>query len=141
MKPCSHHEDLLNALRAGHWPEASSPELRAHVATCARCTEQARLHTAFRAERSSAMRTFPPQSPALLWWKAQLRQRHRAMEQLQRPAAVLPIATGVASLLVLIAVLATVWKHAAPDWHLWIAIPAAIMIAVLIGLSLAEERN
>lgn len=144
MKPCIHHEELCSAMRAGHWPEAASAELRDHVATCSRCAEEARLLTAFRAARSTAMRTLAPQSPALLWWKAQLRQRHRTMEQLQRPAAVLSAATIGASLILLIAVLVVAWHQTTStllaDWRLWIAIPAAAAV-VLIGLRLAEERH
>lgn len=155
MKTCGRHEELTQALRSGHWPQASPSSLREHVVACKACSEHVRLTTAFTAARASAMRLAIPQSPGLLWWKAQLRRRREAMEKIERPAIALPTATITASLVLLLGVLLTVrkhigWPHVASlfspaGWNIWtvaavvFALCGFAVVAVVVGLGLADE--
>lgn len=157
MSACAWHDELMQALRAGQWPQGCAAELREHVAGCARCAEEARVTLAFAAARENAMRAADLPSSGLLWWKAQLRRRRSAMEQLERPAATISVATIAASVAVLLAVLATVWKRvewsrlatmfSPAGWNVWVLGSIAVLlcafavVAVVVGLGLPEERG
>ena len=40
MRPeCRHELEVAALVRAGRWPDACEPELRAHVSSCADCRE------------------------------------------------------------------------------------------------------
>lgn len=161
MNACTRRDELIAVVRAGQWPQGCAPELREHVAACARCAEEARILSAFATAHDSAMQLAPLQSPGLLWWKAQLRRRHDAMERLERPGLAIPTATIAASIVLLLAVLATAWKHvqwsqlaaqlavrlSPTGWNPWmLASIAAILCgfavaALVVGLGLSEERS
>ena len=144
MKTCAMKDEVVQAVRAGHWPQGVAAELREHVAACGQCAEEARLLSAFALARESAMRMASPQSAGLLWWKAQLRRRHEAMERLERPGRAIPTVTISASVLLLTAVLVTAWKRL--EWsrltamfspgssNAWIV---AVVAAVLCGIAVA----
>lgn len=82
---CSKREEVRDLLAQGHWPEACPAELRAHVASCRGCSETVMLTQGFRAakeESAHAARLVPAN---LVWWRAQLRRRQTAMEQVSKP--------------------------------------------------------
>lgn len=157
MKACKRKEEVLQAVRAGHWPQGCTEELRVHVAECGRCAEDVKLLSAFAAAREGTMRMAQPQSAELLWWKAQLRRRHVAMERLERPGLAAFTATMAASVVVLVVVIALVWKSvdwsqllasaSQTDWNGWLVGSVAavlcgfVVVAVMVGLGWAEERG
>ena len=106
---CEHLDELRQALDSGHWPAASSPELRTHVVACARCTQEVLLTTAFHQTRSETVATSRPAPASIVWWRAKARQRQAAVKQATRPV----LAAQVFALLV---VLATVGLIAARNW-------------------------
>jgi hypothetical protein len=107
---CDHLDELRQALHSGHWPAASSPELRAHVASCARCTQEVLLTTAFQQARSETVAPSQPVPASIVWWRAKARRREAALARAARPV----FAAQVFAILV---VLATVGLLAARHWH------------------------
>ena len=144
MKTCAQQREVVQAMRAGHWPHGVSSDLREHVASCSQCADEACLLFAFAMARENAMRATPSQSAGLLWWKAQLRRRQETMERLERPGRAIPAITISASVLLLTAVLITAWKRL--DWsrlitqftsgssNAWIL---AVVAAALCGFAVA----
>lgn len=82
---CAREKELTHALRLGHWPQACSPDLRAHVAGCRVCSDLALVAGSLQAARTTA--TAAPQLPSAgaLWWRAQLRRRNADLERIARP--------------------------------------------------------
>lgn len=84
-RSCPHFEEVREALRQGHWPEACAPELRAHARECRRCAEEILLSQHFQAARTEAAKAAPAGAASLLWWRAQVRRRNAALERAGRP--------------------------------------------------------
>lgn len=157
MKACVREAEVAQSVRSGQWPLGCAEELREHVAACGACREEARLTAAFAAMRKGAMSMAVPQSAGLLWWKAQLRRRQEAMERLERPGLAISTAAITASVVVLAAVLAAVWKRmdwgrlvaalSPVGWNVWamVAVAAVLcgfgVVAVVVGLGLSERRG
>lgn len=80
---CLRQEEVTKAIRSQQWPEA----IAAHVADCEICqgvTQAARWMQAmasspFADAAAPAASSLP--DPELVWWKAQLNERHSGMEQ------------------------------------------------------------
>ena len=85
---CAYEEEVTRALKAGHWPEGCTPELRAHVASCASCGDLVLVAEAFQQARSESAHELPSGSPGLLWWRAQLWRRNAAAEKITRPITI-----------------------------------------------------
>lgn len=151
MSDCTRREELTAAIRSGHWPAGCTADLQQHVASCSLCTAEARMLSAFAAARAGTMQTLPAQSADLLWWKAQLRRRHDAMEQLQRPAIAISAATLTASILILLSAAAIAWRHndwkvlqrpfASDEWNAWVVLSLAVVLCsfVVVAVVVASE--
>jgi hypothetical protein len=101
---CKREAEVKALLERGHWPQACDEELSAHVAGCGTCSDRVRLTEGFRQARAQAMAAAPLVAPGLLWWKAQLRRRHVALERLNQPVLSAQILVLSASLLAGVAV-------------------------------------
>lgn len=157
MSHCSWQNEVAQTVREGRWPSGCTDDLRNHVSACTGCTEEVRVLSTFATARAATMRMATPHGAELLWWKAQLRKRNQAMERMQRPGLAISTATVAASIVVLIAVLATVWKQiqwttllttfATAGWNTWmiVALAAAlcgfITAALVIGLEYSDEHR
>jgi hypothetical protein len=84
---CTHLNEVRNALAQGHWPQASTPELQAHVAACPRCAQEVLLTQHLQQARAEAIEAAAPVAPSLLWWRAQARRRNAALVRAARPLA------------------------------------------------------
>lgn len=82
---CSRTAEVQELLRLGHWPQAAGIELAAHVRGCRRCGEMVLVTQAFGAAKTSAMSEARVEPPALVWWRAQLRRKHEAVQRVERP--------------------------------------------------------
>jgi hypothetical protein len=82
---CSRRDEVRGLLAQGHWPEACAAELRTHVEGCRACGEMVMLTQSFRAAREDAAAQARPVPASLVWWRAQLRRRQAAMEQVSKP--------------------------------------------------------
>ena len=82
---CSRTAEVQELLRVGHWPQAAQVELRAHVRGCRKCSEMVLVTPAFGAAKASSMNEARVEPPALVWWRAQLRRKHEAVQRVERP--------------------------------------------------------
>jgi len=85
LNPCSREKEVLDLLARGHWPQACTPELRAHLDACRCCADLLLVTHAFQLSRAgaAAQANLPP--PGVIWWRAQLRRRNAAVERVARP--------------------------------------------------------
>src|SRR5580704_9560552 len=82
---CAYEQEVAALLDRGHWPEACSEELRAHVSGCRSCRELVFVKQAFRSERIRAAGEARLEAPGVIWWRAQLRRRNSALERIEKP--------------------------------------------------------
>ena len=82
---CSRTAEVQELLRVGHWPQAAEVELRAHVRGCRRCSEMVLVTQTLGAAKASSMNEARVEPPALVWWRAQLRRKHEAVQRVERP--------------------------------------------------------
>jgi len=82
---CGRESEIVEALRAGHWPEACDAGLREHVQGCARCGDLVLVSEAMQRARVDAVNAARVEAAGMIWWRAQLRKRQAAMEIIARP--------------------------------------------------------
>ena len=85
MMGCSRTAEVQELLRLGHWPQAAGAELVEHARGCRKCGEMVLVMQAFSAARASSVNEARVEPPALVWWRAQLRRKHEAMQRVERP--------------------------------------------------------
>ena len=85
MMGCSRTAEVQELLRLGHWPQAAGAELAEHVRGCRRCGEMVLVTQAFSEAKARSMTEARVEPPALVWWRAQLRRKHEAMQRVERP--------------------------------------------------------
>ncbi len=85
---CSHGKEIAEALESGRWPHACGTELRTHGETCRSCRDLILVTQTFQRARRSTPQAARFDSPSLLWWRAQLRQRNAAVERVAKPLRV-----------------------------------------------------
>lgn len=115
---CPQEKELRQSIANGQWPEACSPELRAHVTSCRTCGDLALVSTAFQRARAQSLAAAPNVSPALLLWRAQLRRRNAAVERIGRPLLGAQI-FAFAAILIAIAGFAGFEARRGADWLTW----------------------
>lgn len=104
----------MAAVRGGRWPAACEPALQNHVQECRTCSDAAALSIAFGEMRTEASGSAPAGAPGLLFWKAQLRRRNAAMENVTRPILAAEI-VGFAVTLFVLALVSWKWIYASKD--------------------------
>jgi hypothetical protein len=85
---CARESDLWDAIAAGRWPDAADANLRAHVVSCAACRDLALVADSLRRDACDVGRDATPPSPAIVWWRAQMRARQEAAQAVDRPITV-----------------------------------------------------
>ncbi len=82
---CQFEAEVLAAVVQSRWPERVDDRLRAHVASCAICSDVAAVASAMdvAVEEMRASADLPDASR--VWWRAQLRARREAVEAAGRP--------------------------------------------------------
>lgn len=131
MMGCSRTAEVQQLLRLGHWPQAAGAELATHVRGCRRCGEMVLLTQAFGAAKASAMNEARAEPPALVWWRAQLRRKHEAMQRVERPMR--------AQMLVVLAAvcvgfgLAFRLSGGASAWRTWMSASAEAVVRTGVG--------
>ncbi len=109
---CSREAELVTAVRAGTWPVAVDPALLDHVAGCSHCRDTALVAEAMQNSRRRAIAVARVASPGAIWWRAQVRRRHQAIERAGRPIMLAQIAALITT--VVVACLA-LWRW----WQPW----------------------
>lgn len=82
---CTREREVADALHRGHWPQACPNELRAHVATCRRCSDLILVTQNLQADRATVQLKAQLPSAGALWWRAQLRRRNANIARVSRP--------------------------------------------------------
>ena len=119
FRTCSYEKELAQALKAGHWPQGCLPELRAHVETCANCSDLVLVTQTFQRARSESERAAPVDcSPSLLWWRAQLRRRNAAAKRVARPITIAQTFAWLVTVLVGIVFVASQYRRGL-HWASW----------------------
>ena len=78
---CPRENDLRARLARGI---AADPDLRAHAAGCRACGDLLLVTEAFHDAHTASAATARLSPPGVLWWRAQLRRRQAALEQVTR---------------------------------------------------------
>jgi len=118
FRSCGYEPDVARALRNGHWPEGSAPELRSHVEACARCRDLVLVTETLQRARNQSIAAVPEASPSLLWWRAQLRRRRTATARLSRPIGIAQMFALFLNLTVGIVFIAWQYRHGL-RWESW----------------------
>jgi hypothetical protein len=116
---CSQGGEIAEALRSGRWPHGCDPQLRAHVDACRSCNDLVLVTQAFQKARSDSAQAARLGAPGLLWWKAQLRRRNAAVEQVSKPITVAQIFALLLNLLVAWSLLASLFPHGLKPALMW----------------------
>lgn len=133
---CSYERELAEMLERGHWPDACTTELRAHVENCAACSERVLVTKAFRRERALAAGAARLESPGVIWWRAQLRRRNADLERIGRPILGAQVFAVAVALIAATAFFVSQAKQSA-SWFAWIAdIPRSLHLEVLVPIGL-----
>jgi len=163
LRPCSHENDVLQALKDGHWPEGCAPELRAHVETCPSCSDLVLVTNVFQRAKDESRNQPPSGSPGLIWWRAQLQRRHAATRSVSQPITVAETFALVVNLIVAVVFIGSQYDHGLRwkswgltpsrvlhhfsagfvDWNLALLIPAGGLLVFLscLALYLASEKH
>lgn len=141
LHPCAREKEVAALLRLGHWPDASSDELRAHVSGCRMCSDFVLVTQGFQAARERSLPSRPFQSSGVLWWRAQLRRQNAAVERIGKP--ILGAQIFALSITALLAVGFVVFQAAhGVGWLSWFAefsVPRGSYVDALQGLAAAAS--
>jgi hypothetical protein len=87
LKRCPREKEVRELIARGEWPLAAENdnELRTHVAACGSCGDLVPVAEAFHKARAASIASARLAAPGALWWRAQLRRRQAAVEQITRP--------------------------------------------------------
>lgn len=95
---CPRHDETLAALQSANWPQGCDESLRAHVDACPDCGELAMVVRALLDDHNTVMRETSVPSSAVVWWRAQMRAQHEAVERAAQPMSfVQGVATACAA--------------------------------------------
>jgi hypothetical protein len=141
FRSCSYEKEVAQTLKDGHWPNGCTKELRAHVAACANCGDLVLVTKAFQSARSESVHESPPGSPGLLWWRAQLRRRNAATEQISRPVTIAQTFALVVTVVVAIGFAASQYHHGL-RWATWWSdlTPSRILHFLSVGSGLLDGK-
>ncbi len=82
---CPREQDVINAIVTGRWPHLCDEELTAHAAECHVCKELVDVASVFRLEREGLHDEINVPSAGQVWWRAAIRARLEASQQVARP--------------------------------------------------------
>lgn len=135
---CAHEREVTDLLHRGYWPDASPAELRAHVETCRVCSDLVVVSQAFQAAHRMTMPIPHLESAGALWWRAQLRRRSAAIEQVGRPILGAQIFALVIS--VVVAAVMIGWKG--NTIKAWLEdLPRALHFDALLPVALSQSNG
>ena len=115
---CPREREVTGLVERGQWPEAASPEIAAHLRECRSCADLALVADAFQWARANAAGPRNVVAPGLLWWRAQLRRRNAATEQISRPITIAETFALMVTLVLGIGFLASQYNHGL-RWASW----------------------
>ena len=167
FRACPFEKEVQQSLKEGHRPQGCAPELRAHEETCSKCRDLVLVTQTFQEARSESAAAPLPDSPGLLWWRAQLRRHYAVTETVTRPLTIAQTFALAINLVVAAIFVAWQYRHGLhwakwwrevtptrilrflsdasirPDWNPVLLISTLGALAVLSGLLvyLASEKS
>jgi hypothetical protein len=129
---CHWEEDVLDALAAGQWPNRCPRDVRAHVESCAMCTDLVHVAGAFQVDHDVAWREARVPPSSVVWWRAQLRAREDAARSAARP---LGFIQGVAATVAVWLVITLLRAVPPPMFAAWRAAARQLVPAVTFTLA------
>jgi hypothetical protein len=146
---CVREYEVVESVGCGRWPDGCA-ELRAHVETCAVCTDVLKVALALHEDREIAFADAKIPSAGLVWWRAELRARQEAMRTAARPITVAQIFGAASAIAVASALLAGAWPWlktmlvlpSVPtlsvfQWGIVIALGLAVFVVAPLAMYLA----
>lgn len=124
FRVCPREKEVRSLLTLGHWPQACTPELHAHLRECRSCADLVAVARAFQTARADAAASAPLAPPGLLWWRAQLRRRNAAVERVGKPVLRAQIFAFSVCFLFAVGVLVSQATHGL-RWLSWMRLPQA----------------
>jgi hypothetical protein len=82
---CSREHAVISAILAGRWPHQCDESLHDHAAQCEVCKESVEVVSLFRVERQVLLDEMRIPSAGQVWWRAAIRARLEASQQVARP--------------------------------------------------------
>lgn len=137
---CSYEKEVAQALKDGHWPQGCTQELRSHVGACTTCSDLVLVTQAFQRVRSESSHEVPGASPGLLWWRAQLRRRNAATEQINRPITIAQTFALILTVMVGIGFVASQYQHGL-RWASWWSEATVSRALHLVSMGSAMNGN
>lgn len=111
LRTCSRQQEIARMVTLGHWPHACPSELRQHLAECRSCAEFVKVAQAIRQLRSESVAHAKLPSPGAIWWRAQIRRRNAAVQQVGKPILGAYVFAMAITLLVAAAVVVSQARH------------------------------
>ena len=112
---CPEEPEVATAVLSGRWPLACEPALHLHVNKCDRCAGVVLVAEALRRDRAEALQAARLAPPGLLWWRAQLLRRQRALQEVAKPISLVGgLALSAASITAIILIVAQ--RSQLADW-------------------------
>lgn len=102
---CNREAEVVEVISAGRWPDQTHSELRAHVKSCAICSDVVTVALAMREHQDATAPDIAVPSAGLVWWRAELRARREAMRAVERPLTLVHALAGACAVGVMVAVL------------------------------------
>jgi hypothetical protein len=153
---CSQEEKIAKLIKTHRWPQDADPELVVHAGKCSRCHEALFAVQILQLLRASDVKQAHVGSPSALWWRAQLRRRNGAVEQMAKPLVWAEILAFISMLCIAAGIAFQQWTpirqwfhslkvvgdnqifHSAINWVLTINennLTSLVMLAGLAGLA------
>jgi hypothetical protein len=126
---CFREPDVLEAVRAGEWPNRAEPALREHVESCAVCAEVLAVALALQMDAEDASDVRIP-TAAHVWWRAGIRARQDAAQTASRPMTIVEGIGAASGVGLAAAAIALGWSMFSSGWQNVVSGP---MIAILAG--------
>jgi hypothetical protein len=82
---CPREQDVIMAIVTGHWPHQCDETLTRHASECRVCKELVEVASVLRLERDGLHEEMSIPSAGQVWWRAAMRARLEASQQVARP--------------------------------------------------------
>src|SRR3954468_21086605 len=130
MTGCRFESDVLAAIAAGTWDQASS-ELTDHVAGCRTCADVAMVSVLLKQDHAAMLDETSVPSSGQVWWRAQVRARAEAAHAAARPLFVAQALAAAALVGVLVALVTWLWPAGA--WR-YVSAPGELGLVAWTGI-------
>jgi hypothetical protein len=107
---CPREQDVINAIVSGRWPHHCDETLQTHALECRVCKELIDLASVLRLEREGLHDEMSVPSAGQVWWRAAIRARLDASQQVARPLSWLFGVSVACAIGLAIAVVELLWS-------------------------------